>query len=67
MNKLYDVQRASKKVLHPGGQLFLELFSKSYVVELELSFQNPEFNILDCQNPEFKILDFQQTKINLGK
>ena len=39
-----------------GGQLFLELFSRSYVVELELSFQNPEFKILDCKNPEFKIL-----------
>ena len=40
------------------GQLFLELFSQSYVIELELSFQNPEF-ILDCQNPEFKILAVQ--------
>ena len=30
------------------GQLFLELFSSSDVVELELSFQNPEFKILDA-------------------
>ena len=48
-----------------GGQLFLELFSKSYVVELELSFQNPEFMILDCQNPEFEILDCQNPEFKI--
>ena len=50
-----EKQNAQAKEVHSHwGQLFLELFSYSYDVELELSFQNSEFTILG-----FKILDFQ--------